>query len=254
MSPSEPITSLTEAHCYCQKFARVLTQLTPSTGAISGSLRKALRNCHLWYKTCETPAPIHNSIWRAHRASETTLDAYVLAAESEPLLQRALDVLLQHFRCEVLGCCYRRDAGTCDGCQHQQRCGAVQAGPEEATRGNRGLEHLSYGGGLSEIVLFSLENKKLQGDLIIALQYSKGDYKQEGNHLFTQVYSDRTRGNGFKLKERRFVLDVRWSFSLRGWLRPWHRLSREVVDASLSLCVFKARLDGVLGILSWCLV
>lgn len=102
MSPSEPITSLTEAHCYCQKFARVLTQLTPSTGAISGSLRKALRNCHLWYKTCETSAPIHNSIWRAHRASETTLDAYVLAAESEPLLQRALDVLLQHFRCEVL--------------------------------------------------------------------------------------------------------------------------------------------------------
>jgi len=33
----------------------------------------------------------------------------------------------------------------------------------------------------------------------------------------------------------------------------WHRLPREVVDVP-SLEVFKARLDGALGSLSWCLI
>ena len=44
------------------------------------------------------------------------------------------------------------------------------------------------------------EEKALQGDLVAAFQYLKGDYKQEGNQFLTQVDSDRTKGNGFKLK------------------------------------------------------
>ena len=58
--------------------------------------------------------------------------------------------------------------------------------------------------------------------------------------------SDRTRGNGFKLKEGRFRLYVGGSSLLRRVVRLWHRLPREVVDAP-SLEVFKARLDGALG-------
>ena len=62
-----------------------------------------------------------------------------------------------------------------------------------------GLKHLPNKDRLRELGLFSLEKRRLQGDLIVAFQYLKGAYKQEGEWLFTRVDSDRTRRNGMVL-------------------------------------------------------
>ena len=76
----------------------------------------------------------------------------------------------------------------------------------------RELEHLSYEERWRDVGLFSLEKRRLRGDLIVSFQYLKGAYKQEGEWLFVRIDGDRTRVNGLKLGQGRFRLDNRRKF------------------------------------------
>jgi len=98
--------------------------------------------------------------------------------------------------------------------------------------------------------LFSLEKRRLRGDLGNASKYLQGGGQEDGARLFPVVPSTRTRGNGHKLKQRKLQLNVRKNFFPLRVTEPWNRLPREAVE-SPSLEIFRPRLAAVLCSLLW---
>ncbi|KAF7252393.1 hypothetical protein EYD10_02111 [Varanus komodoensis] len=112
----------------------------------------------------------------------------------------------------------------------------LERGQGKATKIIQGFETLPYEERLRELSMFSLEKKRLRGDIISLYKYLKACHKEEGQDLFLLVPECRTRNNLVKLK----------SFLTVSEKGQWNQLPREVVG-SPTLEILKKKLDSHLS-------
>lgn len=89
------------------------------------------------------------------------------------------------------------------------------------------MEQKPYDELLRELGVFSLQKRRLRGDLVTLYTSLKGGCSQVGISLFSQATSSRTRGHYLRLCQERFRLDGRRNFSTEWLMRQWNRQAKE---------------------------
>ena len=113
---------------------------------------------------------------------------------------------------------------------------------QRATKLVRGLGNLPYEQRLQKLGLYSLEQRRLRGDLIETYKIMTGKENVTSEQFFSLSEATQLRGHRLKLFKTRSRLEVRRNFFSQRVVNPWNKLTDHVV-AARTTNDFKTRLD-----------
>ncbi|KAJ7414061.1 hypothetical protein BTVI_41745 [Pitangus sulphuratus] len=122
--------------------------------------------------------------------------------------------------------------------QYKKGIKLLESVRRRAMRMVKGLEGEPYEELLRALGLFNVKKRRPRGDLIANSNILKRGRGGVGTDLFTLMISDRIQGNGMKLCQGRFRLDIRKRFFTQRVTGHWNKLPREMIIAP-SLTQFK---------------
>ena len=189
---------------------------------------------------------VHRSLKVATQVDRVVKKAYgVLAFIGRGIEFRSHEVMLQLYKTLVrpnLEYCvqfwsphYRKDVEALERVQRR------------FTRMLPGMEGKSYEERLIDLKLFSLERRRLRGDLIETYKMVRGLDRVDSESLLPLMGTMSTRGHNFKLRGNRYRTEVRGMFFTQRVVRPWNALPAAVVN-SATLWAFKRLLDEYMDV------
>ena len=110
------------------------------------------------------------------------------------------------------------------------------------TRMIPGLKHLQYEDRLSELKLWTLEDRRVRADLIEVFKIVIGLSSIKFETFFELDNKGITRGHQWKLRKKRCNTDLRHHFFSERVINMWNNLDKHVVSATSINC-FKNRLQ-----------
>ena len=107
------------------------------------------------------------------------------------------------------------------------------------------IKGLTYEERLNSLGLYSLEFKRMRGDLIEVYNILKRDDKVNVDQMFPLMGKSRTRGHRYRLRDGRFKTEIRRKYFSQRVVNLWNLLPHSVVESEL-LNGFKKEMDKFL--------